>query len=102
MLKNDLRRKKIVSLTDVFAKDKSLSNLRLTISESEVITEFENIFPNFKNSVKAVNVKSGTLYLSVENSVLKSELHLQRTLMIEKINKHFNKKVLVNIKFKSI
>ncbi len=102
MLKNDLRRKKIVSLTDVFAKDKSLSNLRLTISESEVITEFENIFPNFKNSVKAVNVNSGTLYLSVENSVLKSELHLQRKLMIEKINKHFEKKVLVNIKFKSI
>jgi len=102
MLKNDLRRKKIVSLTDVFAKDKSLSNLRLTISESEVISEFENIFPNFKNSVKAVNVKSGTLYLSVENSVLKSELHLQRKLMIEKINKHFDKKVLVNIKFKSI
>ncbi|MCP5061446.1 MAG: DUF721 domain-containing protein [Ignavibacteriae bacterium] len=102
MLKDDFRRKKIVSLTDVFAKDKSLSNLRLTISESEVITEFENIFPNFKNSVKAVNVKSGTLYLSVENSVLKSELHLQRKLMIEKINKHFEKKVLVNIKFKNI
>ena len=102
MLKNDLRRKKIVSLTDVFAKDKSLSNLRLTIGEYEVITEFENIFPNFKNSVKAVNVKSGTLHLSVENSVLKSELHLQRKLMIEKINKHFNKKVLVNIKFKNI
>ena len=102
MLKNDLRRKKIVSLTDVFAKDKSLSNLRLTISESEVITEFENIFPNFKSSVKAVNVKSGTLYLSVENSVLKSELHLQRTLMIKKINKHFERKILFNIKFKSI
>ena len=102
MLKNDLRRKKIVSLTDVFAKDKSLSNLRLTISESEVITEFENIFPNFKNSVKAVNVNSGTLYLSVENSVLKSELHLQRKLMIEKINKHFERKILFNIKFKSI
>ena len=102
MLKDDLRRKKIVSLTDVFEKDKSLSNLRLTISESEVITEFGNIFPNFKNTVKPINVRSGTLYLSVENSVLKSELHLQRNLMIEKINKYFEKKIILNIKFKSI
>jgi len=102
VLKDDLRRKKIVSLTDVFAKDKSLSNLRLTITESEVVTEFENIFPNFKSTVKAINVNRGILYLAVENSVLKSELYLQRKLMIEKVNKHFKKNILLNIKFKSI
>ncbi|MEE9432470.1 MAG: DciA family protein [Melioribacteraceae bacterium] len=102
MLKDDLRRKKIVSLTDVFTKDKSLSKLRLTISESEVVSEFENIFPNFTSSVKALTVKNSILYLSVENSVLKSELHLQRNLMIEKINKHFKRKIVLNIKFKSI
>ncbi len=95
-------KKKIVSLTDVFAKDKSLSNLRLTISESEVVSEFENVFPNFRHTVKALTVKNGILYLSVDNSVLKSELHLQRNLMIAKINKHFKKKIVVNIKFKSI
>jgi len=95
------RNKKFVSLTDVLTKDKAFSNLRKTVLQSDVISEFHNIFPHFNKTVKPVNVYKGTLYLEVENSVLKNELFLQRNLISKKINEHFHKNIIKNIKFKS-
>ena len=98
---DDERNKKIVSLTEILKKDKAFSNLRKTVLQNDVITEFYNIFPHLKKTVSPINVYKGTLYLEVENSVLKNELFLQRNLMAKKINQHFNKNIIKNIKFKS-
>ncbi len=98
---DDERNKKFVSLTEILNKDKAFSNLRKTVLQNDVVSEFYNIFPNFKKTVKPLNVYKETLYLEVENSVLKNELFLQRNLITKKINEHFKKKIIKYIKFKS-
>jgi hypothetical protein len=51
--------------------------------------------------VKPVNVIKKTLLLSVESSVLKSELKFNQAIMIEKINKYFNEERVTSIRFVS-
>jgi len=97
----DERNKKFVSLTEILTEDKAFANLRKTILQNDVISEFYNIFPHLKRTVKPLNVYKDTLYLEVENSVLRNELFLQKELISKKINKHFNKNIIKHIKFKS-
>ena len=87
------------SLTDILGKDKAFSKFRKTVKENDVLTEFNNIFPELSKTVKAAKVNKGVLYLVVENSVLRSELYHQKNLIVEKINKHFNQQILVDTKF---
>jgi hypothetical protein len=86
-------------LGEVLLKDKAFSKFRASVKENEVVLEFENIFPDLSKTVKANNVNKGILFLIVENSVLRSELYLQKSLIIEKVNKYFNQKVIVDVKF---
>jgi hypothetical protein len=87
------------SLADVLTEEEAFSNFSKSVKENRVIVEFENIFPEFKKVVTPSNVNKGILYITVENSVLRNELHLQKMLMINKINKHFNQQIIVDIKF---
>lgn len=87
------------SLNDVLERDEAFSKLRTKIKYSDVITEFENIFPELSKTVKPSRVSKGVLYLMVDNSVLKSELYQRKSLMIKKINEFFNKDIILNIKF---
>lgn len=87
------------SLTDIIEKDKAFSKFRKKVKESDVVIEFENIFPELSKTVKASNVNKGVLYLIVENSVLRSELFRNKSLMLEKTNKFFNQQIIVDIKF---
>ena len=86
-------------LGDVLSKDEAFTNFRASVKESEVVIEFNNIFPELSKTVQANNVNKKTLYLIVENSVLRSELFLKKSLMIEKINNYFNQKIIVDVKF---
>jgi len=87
------------SLSEILTKEKSFSKFRNAVKENEVVMEFEKIFPDLSKTVKTSNVNKGTLYLIVENSVLRSELFLKKKLMIEKINNHFNQQIIVDVKF---
>ena len=87
------------SLTDVISKDKAFLNFRKSVQEHEVINEFDNIFPKFSKTVFPSNVRKGILYLIVENSVLRNEIYLNKSKFIEKINNHFNKQIVIDIKF---
>jgi len=83
---------------EVFNED-AFNKIREVVSQSEVVEKFEKIFPEFKKIAIAKKVRNGILFLRVENAVWRSELHLNKSLMIEKINAHFDKKVVNNIKF---
>ena len=87
------------SLTDVIAKDKGFSKFRHAVKENDVVVEFENIFPKLSKTVTSSNVNKGTLYLIVDNSVLRNEIYLNKNLMIEKINNHFSQQLIVDVKF---
>ena len=83
---------------DVFNED-AFNKIREIVSQNEVVEKFEEIFPEFKKIAHAKKVRNGILFLRVENSVWRSELHLNKSIMIEKINNHFEKRVINNIKF---
>ena len=87
------------SLTDILENEKAFSKFRRSVREQDVQEEFFNIFPDLKKTVEISNINNGILYLIVENSVLRNELYLRKTLVIDKINEHFDKNVLSDIKF---
>ena len=87
------------SISEVIEKEKEFSGLRETVKNYDVAGEFEKIFPELKPIAKAVKVEKKLLFLKVDNSVWKSELNFQKSLMVEKINKHFKNEVIKSIKF---
>ena len=90
---------KFKSISDILLKEKAFAKFRHAVKENDVIIEFGNIFPEFSKTVKTSNVHKGILYLIVENSVLRNEIFLKKNLMVEKINNHFNQKIIVDVKF---
>lgn len=87
------------SITDIIDKEKEFQKLRDTLKNYNVVDEFEIIFPELSKIAKAIKTDKKTLFLKVENSVWKSELNFQKSLLIEKINKHFKEQVITSIKF---
>ncbi|PID57957.1 MAG: hypothetical protein CR986_08565 [Ignavibacteriae bacterium] len=87
------------SLSEIIGKEKEFSNFRTSVKENNVINDFYNIFPALEKNVKTSNIYKSILYLIVENSVLRNELNLKKKIMIEKINKHYNQKIITDIKF---
>lgn len=88
-----------VSIKEVFSNNKAFSKVRKAALEYDVKNKFKEIFPEFKKFVKAVKIENGYLFLRVENSVLRNEISINQKLMIDKINKYFNSKILKAVKF---
>jgi len=87
------------TIIDVIDKEKDFEKLRVSLQNYNVVDEFEKIFPELKLIAKAVKLEKQVLFLRVDNSVWKSELNFQKTILIEKINKHFNEVVIKSLKF---
>ena len=87
------------SLTEIIENEKAFSKFKKSVREQDVLIEFFNIFPNLKNTVIVSHINNGILFLSVENSVLRNEINLNRKLFLEKINKHFKSDIIKDIKF---
>jgi hypothetical protein len=87
------------TITDVIEKEKDFEKLRESLKNYNVVDEFENIFPELKPIAKAIKLEKQILFLKVENSVWKSELNFQKTILMEKVNKYFNDTVIKSIRF---
>ena len=87
------------SINDIIEKEKDFEKLRDTVKNYNVVDEFKNIFPELSKVAQAIKTEKKILFLKVENSVWKSELNLQKNILIEKINKHYNEQVIKSIKF---
>ena len=92
---------KFISIKEALNTNPGLTSVRNTLKQSEVIEKFFSVFPEMEKVVKPVNVIKKTLLLSVESSVLKSELKFNQAIMIEKINKYFNEERVKSIRFVS-
>ncbi len=89
----------IKSIAEVMNEAKELERFRTAVSGSRVLSEFKKIFPELKKVARPRKVENGTLFLRVEDSVWRSELNLRKHLMIEKINSHYEKKIVKQIRF---
>lgn len=87
------------SIADVINSDDALKNIREFVKKVDVVEKFDAIFPDLKKIAKAVKVEKNVLFLSVENSVWRSELKFKQKIMIDKINAHFNETIIKSVKF---
>lgn len=87
------------TIEDVLNSESEFSSLRESLKNYDIVEEFGKIFPDLSPIAQAVKVDKQILFLRVENSVWKSELNLIKNLIVEKINKHFNKQVIKTIRF---
>jgi hypothetical protein len=90
---------KIKSVGQILGEAKEFEKIRTTVENTSVVKEFKNIFPEFKKVAKPKRVQSKTLLLRVEDSVWRNELNINKRKIVEKINKHFGKEIIKNIRF---
>jgi len=87
------------TIEEILNGEIEFSGLRETVKNYEIVDKFEIIFPELNLIAKALKIEKQVLFLRVENSVWKSELNFRKNLVVDKINKHFNEKVIKTIKF---
>ncbi len=90
---------KIKSIGDTLKNEKEFKLFTQKAKEQTVLQKFTEIFPKLEKLVKAKRVENGILFLKVENSVLRSELNLNKKKTIEVINKNIGEKIIKDIKF---
>ncbi len=84
---------------EVLNTDKNFKIFNLKVKEQEVLEKFPELFPKLKNLVKPKRIVNSILFLSVENSVLRSELNINKKSMLKKINKELDNSIITDIKF---
>jgi hypothetical protein len=89
------------SLSDIINTEPGLDKIRKTIYQSDVIIEFNKIFPELEKVVIPVKVERKVLHLKVENSAWRNELKFREKKIVDKINKFFVEQRVVKIKFVS-
>ncbi len=87
------------SIADILNDEPGLERVRRVIKQSDVVLDFNKIFPDLKKLVKASKVDKNILFLKVKNSVLRSELKFKEVLIVSKINKYFNEERIKGIRF---
>ena len=87
------------SLAEIFDKDPGLRKIKKIISESDVVQEFNEIFPDLEKVVVPLKVENKILFLRVENPTWRSELKFKENLIVEKINKFFKEPRIARISF---
>jgi hypothetical protein len=86
------------SLKDVFRLEPDLKKLREVVKSSDVINDFNSIFPDLEKIAKAHRVDKKALIIKVENAGWRSELKFKEIEMINKINKFYNEERIIQIR----
>lgn len=91
----------IKSIGEIFSADPAFAKIRNVLEQSDIVIEFEKIFPDLGKIAKAVKAEKNILYLRVENAAWRSELKYKEKILIDKINKYFNSERVKAVKFVS-
>ena len=87
------------SLGEVFRRERSFKRLREIVKQADVVSDFHDIFPDFKEIIKPKKVDRKTLLLKVENPAWRNELKFKEAEIIDKINKFYNEERINQIRF---
>jgi hypothetical protein len=87
------------SLKEVFDAEPGLENLRKVVKQSDVVNDFEKIFPELKKVASAVKVEKMAVCLRVENPAWRSELKFREKQIIEKVNSFYKEKRIMFVRF---
>ena len=89
------------SLGDVFRREPAFKNLREVVKSSDVVNDFYKMFPDFEKIALPLKVDKKVLKLRVENSTWRSEMKFREKEIVERINKFYNEKRIIQIRFSS-
>ena len=92
---------KFVSVGDIIDTEKDFKNFRSLIEENKILNTFIKIFPDLKKIAKPVKIEKKILYLRVDNSIWRSELHIRQQIFIDKLNEYYKRSIIKAIKFVS-
>ena len=88
-------------ISEVFKSEPAFDGLRKTLSQSDVINDFNKIFPELYKVAVAVKVEKKALCIRVENPAWRSELKFRESEIIEKVNKFYEEERIKFIRFVS-
>jgi hypothetical protein len=87
------------SVSEIIAEDAKFKKVRELIWNDEILSKFFIIFPELKNYAQPEKIVKNTLYIKVENSVLRSELKFHDEEMLAKINGFFHQERIKKVRF---
>ncbi len=90
---------KFKSFAEIFEGNPGLEPVRRTVKQSDVVLEFYKIFPEMKKVIKPLKVEKKILFISVDNSILRSEIKFGESLLVSKVNKYFKEERIKGIRF---
>lgn len=87
------------SLKEVFNKDPELKKIRDVVKSSDIVNDFQEIFPDLGQIVSKVKTNKKTLLLKVDNPAWRQELKQQEENIIKKVNSFYNEERINQIRF---
>ena len=78
----------------------NIVGIKSALDQEAAVTQWDTVVGEVVSSVtKAEKVESGTLFVRVDTSVWRQELHMQKKEIINKINKKIGTKAIGDIRF---
>jgi len=87
------------SLKEVFNKEPELKKIRDVVKSSDIVNDFNKIFPDLEKIVTGVKTNKSTLIIKVENPAWRQELKHREESIIKKINSFYNEERIKQIRF---
>ena len=88
-------------ISEIFDKEPGLANIRRVLKQSDIVNDFEKIFPDLVKIAKAVKAEKKCIYLRVQNAAWRSELKFREVQIINKINKFYKEERIKFVRFVS-
>ena len=88
-------------IMEIFNSEPGLANIRKILKQSDIVNDFEEIFPDLAKIAEAVKVEKRCIYLRVQNAAWRSELKFREQQIIKKINNFYNEERIKYVRFVS-
>ena len=88
-------------ISEVFNSEPGLASIRKVIKQSDIVNDFENIFPELVKIAEAVKAEKKCIYLRVQNATWRSELKFREQQIINKVNNFYKEERIKYVRFVS-
>ena len=86
-------------ISEILKKEPGLANIRRILKQSDIVNDFEKIFPELIKIAEAAKVERKCIYLRVQNAAWRSELKFREQQIIKKINNFYKEERIKYVKF---
>jgi len=96
-----MRRKETQKISDILKEVTGSSNLNQKLQETRLIENWGHLLgPMIQNSTQKIFISNRVLFVYIESPVVRNELFMMRTRLLEALNQSVRQKVIDYIVFK--